>query len=51
MISNDARPIGALCQQSAIHRDAAFARTMSAAVEREIRDLADWLEPDLTLPC
>ena len=35
---------------NAIHQDVAFARPMTAAVHREIRDLAHWLELDLTLP-
>lgn len=35
---------------NAIHEDVAFARPMTAAVHREIRDLAHWLELDLTLP-
>jgi uncharacterized protein len=34
---------------NAIHRDAAFNKTMTAAVNREIADLAHWLELDLTL--
>jgi uncharacterized protein YcaQ len=34
----------------AIHQDVAFNRTMTAAVDREIKDLAHWLELDLTLP-
>jgi uncharacterized protein YcaQ len=34
----------------AIHQDVAFNRTMTAAVDREIRDLAHWLEMDLTFP-
>jgi len=35
---------------NAIHSDVAFTKTMTAAVRREIRDLAHWLELDLTLP-
>ena len=35
---------------SAIHQDTAFDAVMTAAVDDEIRDLADWLELDLTLP-
>ena len=34
----------------AIHRDVAFTETMTAAVGHEIKDLAHWLELDLTLP-
>jgi uncharacterized protein len=34
----------------AIHEDVAFDRAMTAAVECEIKDLADWLKLDLTLP-
>ena len=34
----------------AIHRDVPFSKTMAAAVDREIRDLARWLELDLALP-
>ncbi len=34
----------------AIHRDVEFTKTMTAAVHREIKDLAQWLELDLTLP-
>jgi uncharacterized protein YcaQ len=34
----------------AIHQDVAFTKTMTAAVDREIKDLAHWLELDLTLP-
>lgn len=35
---------------AAIHRDTEFTKTMSAAVDREIRDLSRWLELDLVLP-
>ena len=35
---------------TAIHQDVPFDRTMTAAVEGEIRDLAHWLELDLTMP-
>lgn len=35
---------------NAIHQDVVFTNTMTAAVDREIRDLADWLELDLTMP-
>ncbi|WP_200214070.1 DNA glycosylase AlkZ-like family protein [Micromonospora coerulea] len=34
----------------AVHEDVAFDGAMSAAVECEIRDLADWLDMDLALP-
>ncbi len=34
----------------AIHRDVPFDRTMTAAVDGEIKDLAHWLQLDLTLP-
>jgi uncharacterized protein YcaQ len=34
----------------AIHQDLPFDRTMTAAVEAEVKDLARWLELDLTLP-
>jgi uncharacterized protein len=33
----------------AIHRDVPFHRTMTAAVDREIKDLAHWVQLDLTL--
>ena len=35
---------------AAIHQDVPFDRTMTAAVDREIKDLAHWLELDLSLP-
>lgn len=35
---------------NAIHQDVAFTNTMTAAVRREIKDLAHWLELDLRLP-
>ena len=35
---------------AAVHRDVRFSKAMTAAVEREIRDLALWLELDLVLP-
>jgi uncharacterized protein YcaQ len=35
---------------SAIHQDLPFDRTMTAAVQAEIKDLARWLELDLVLP-
>jgi len=34
----------------AIHQDLPFDRAMTAAVEAEVKDLARWLELDLTLP-
>jgi uncharacterized protein len=34
----------------AIHQDVPFGRTMTAAVNSEIKDLARWLELDLTSP-
>jgi hypothetical protein len=34
----------------AIHQDVAFTKTMVVAVDREIKDLAHWLELDLMLP-
>jgi hypothetical protein len=30
-----------------VHRDVAFTKAMSAAVDREIADLADWLDLEL----
>jgi hypothetical protein len=35
---------------AAIHRDVPFSKAMSAAVEREIRDLARWLDLELVVP-
>jgi uncharacterized protein YcaQ len=35
---------------NAIHPDVTFTKTMTAAVRREIKDLAHWLELDLTMP-
>lgn len=34
----------------AIHQDVAFDKITTTAVDREIKDLAHWLERDLTLP-
>jgi hypothetical protein len=34
----------------AIHQDVPFTKTMTAAIGREIKDLADWLKLELTLP-
>ncbi|MDT4986566.1 MAG: uncharacterized protein QOI74_660 [Micromonosporaceae bacterium] len=39
-----------LLRVDAIHRDAPFDKAMTAAVNGEIIDLADWLELDLALP-
>jgi uncharacterized protein YcaQ len=35
---------------TAIHRDVPFSKTMTTAVDREIRDLARWLDLELVLP-
>jgi hypothetical protein len=35
---------------NAIHQDVPFDKTMTAAVDGEIKDLADWLELDRTRP-
>ena len=35
---------------AAIHQDAPFSKAMAAAVDREIRDLARWLDLELELP-
>ncbi|MFC7622787.1 DNA glycosylase AlkZ-like family protein [Microlunatus sp. GCM10028923] len=43
------RKLGVL-RVDAIHQDARFGRLMTANVYRELADLADWLEVDLTLP-
>jgi uncharacterized protein YcaQ len=37
-------------QVNAIHRDLPFSKTMFEKVDRELRDLAAWLEVDLVLP-
>jgi uncharacterized protein YcaQ len=37
-------------QVNAVHRDVPFTKPMAAGVDREIRDLAGWLELKLTLP-
>lgn len=34
----------------AVHRDVPFTKTLTAAVDREIRDLARWLDVELLLP-
>jgi hypothetical protein len=35
---------------TAVHRDVAFTKAMTAAVDREIADLARWLDLELVLP-
>ncbi len=35
---------------AAVHRDVPFSKAMTAAVDREIRDLARWLDLELVLP-
>ena len=35
---------------AAVHRDVPFSKAMTAAVDREIKDLARWLELELVLP-
>jgi uncharacterized protein len=40
----------AILRVHAIHQDVAFTKAMTAAVRREIKDLADWLELDPTMP-
>jgi uncharacterized protein YcaQ len=35
---------------SAVHEDTAFTKAMTAAVRREIEDLARWLELELVMP-
>ncbi len=37
-------------QVNAVHQDAPFSKTMATAVDREIRDLARWLDLELDLP-
>ncbi|HEY6740361.1 MAG TPA: crosslink repair DNA glycosylase YcaQ family protein, partial [Actinopolymorphaceae bacterium] len=39
-----------LLRVDAVHEDVPFTKTMTDAIEREIRDLARWLELDLRLP-
>ena len=39
-----------VCAVHAVHRDVEFTKAMSAAVDREIRGLADWLELELRHP-
>jgi uncharacterized protein YcaQ len=43
------RPTGVL-RVDAVHRDVPFSKTMTAAVDHEISDLATWLELDLDRP-
>jgi hypothetical protein len=33
-----------------VHQDVQFSKTMAAAVDREIKDLARWLDLELELP-
>jgi uncharacterized protein YcaQ len=35
---------------AAVHRDVPFSNAMTAAIDREIRDLARWLDLELVLP-
>jgi uncharacterized protein len=41
---------GGVLSVNAVHQDVAFTKTMTAAVHREITDLAHWLELELMLP-
>lgn len=41
---------GGVLRVDAIHEDEPFSRTATAAVHRELKDLARWLELDLVLP-
>jgi uncharacterized protein YcaQ len=41
--------IAGVLRVDAIHQDVTFDKTMTAAIDHEIKDLAHWLEPDLTL--
>jgi uncharacterized protein YcaQ len=41
---------GGVLRVTAVHRDVPFSTAMTAAVDREISDLAAWLELDLVLP-
>jgi uncharacterized protein YcaQ len=41
---------GGLLRVDAIHQDVPFSKSMTAAVDREIKDLAQWLELDLAMP-
>ena len=43
------RKVGVL-RVAAVHRDAPFSTAMTAAVDREIKDLARWLDLELVLP-
>jgi hypothetical protein len=46
----DGGPEGRPARCRAIHQDAPFGKTTSAAVHEEIRDLARWRELDVKLP-
>ena len=35
---------------AAVHRDVTFSEAMTAAVDREIKDLARWLDLELVMP-
>ena len=35
---------------AAVHQDVPFGKAMTAAVDREIKDLARWLDLELVLP-
>ena len=35
---------------AAVHRDVAFSKAMTTAVDREVTDLARWLDLELVLP-
>jgi hypothetical protein len=50
ILLGDMTPVSGVLRVDAIHQDLPFDKTMAAAVEDEIRDLAQWLELDLTLP-
>ncbi len=41
---------GGVLRVDAIHQDVTFTKAMTAAVNREVKDLACWLELDLALP-
>ena len=41
---------GGVLRVAAVHEDEPFTKAMAAAVDREIRDLADWLDLELELP-
>lgn len=46
----NADPRAGVLRVAALHRDVPFTAAMAAAVDREVEDLADWLELDLVLP-